>query len=228
MFGSNLTNAYAAIEFACLDIQGKAIGRPVSDLLGGRLGIGCPSALTSSTLRPAAIRPGRAAASASSTTPPAWWRSTSWRSMKIKGGVHPPDQEVETFIALRKRFPDIPIRIDPNSVWSGGHVGAHRSAPGGVRHRVPGRPHVGPGGHGPRQEDGALRAPGLEHGLLRLRGHRAGRAAGIGGRGAGRPALVRRLARPPRPWPPSWRPSAWTWGCIPGRSAAFPWPPCCT
>src|SRR3990170_1385775 len=37
MFGSNLTNAYAAIEFACLDIQGKAIGRPVCDLLGGRL-----------------------------------------------------------------------------------------------------------------------------------------------------------------------------------------------
>src|SRR5512139_3637360 len=28
---------YAALEIACLDIQGKAIGRPVSDLIGGRL-----------------------------------------------------------------------------------------------------------------------------------------------------------------------------------------------
>jgi glucarate dehydratase len=37
MFGPNLTNAYAAIEFACLDIQGQAIGRPVCDLLGGRM-----------------------------------------------------------------------------------------------------------------------------------------------------------------------------------------------
>jgi hypothetical protein len=28
---------YAAIEMACLDIQGKALGRPASDLLGGRV-----------------------------------------------------------------------------------------------------------------------------------------------------------------------------------------------
>src|SRR5262245_7042393 len=28
---------YAAIEIACLDIQGKSSGRPVSDLIGGRL-----------------------------------------------------------------------------------------------------------------------------------------------------------------------------------------------
>ncbi len=27
---------YAAIEMACLDIQGKALGRPMSDLIGGR------------------------------------------------------------------------------------------------------------------------------------------------------------------------------------------------
>lgn len=26
---------YAAIEMACLDIQGKVLGRPMSDLLGG-------------------------------------------------------------------------------------------------------------------------------------------------------------------------------------------------
>src|SRR3989339_770299 len=34
-----LSNArlYAAIEMACLDIQGKALGRPMSDLLGGRV-----------------------------------------------------------------------------------------------------------------------------------------------------------------------------------------------
>src|SRR5512137_351146 len=34
-----LSNArlYAALEMACLDIQGKALNRPVSDLLGGQL-----------------------------------------------------------------------------------------------------------------------------------------------------------------------------------------------
>jgi glucarate dehydratase len=118
MFGSNLTNAYAAIEFACLDIQGKAIGRPVCDLLGGRLRDRVP--FSAYVFYPAA---------AGDTS----WEGSSQRlidyavglvdkynlgSMKIKGGVHPPDQEVETFIALRKRFPGIPIRIDPNSVWS--------------------------------------------------------------------------------------------------------------
>ncbi|MDP2950082.1 MAG: enolase C-terminal domain-like protein, partial [Chloroflexota bacterium] len=118
MFGSNLVNAYAAIEFACLDIQGKAIGRPVCDLLGGRL------------------------ADRISITAYVFYQAeggdTSWegtserlveyvaslvgnyglRSIKIKGGVHPPDQEVETFITLRRRFPGLPMRIDPNSVWS--------------------------------------------------------------------------------------------------------------
>ena len=118
MFGSNLTNAYAALEFACLDIQGKAIGRPVCDLLGGRLKDRVP--FTAYLFYPAAGGD-------------ISWEGTSQRmidyavslvenyglsSMKIKGGVHPPDQEVDTFIALRKRFPGMPIRIDPNSVWS--------------------------------------------------------------------------------------------------------------
>ena len=32
-----LQQIYAAIEFACLDLQGQAAGRPVCDLIGGRL-----------------------------------------------------------------------------------------------------------------------------------------------------------------------------------------------
>ena len=118
MFGSNLTNAYAAIEFACLDIQGKAAGRPVCDLLGGRLTDRVP--ITAYVFYPA---------DGGDTS----WEGTSRRltdytaqlvgeyrlpAIKIKGGVHPPDQEIETFIALRERFPELPMRLDPNSVWS--------------------------------------------------------------------------------------------------------------
>src|SRR5262245_52317930 len=36
LFG-NVNHTFAAVEFACLDIQGQSIGRPVSDLLGGRI-----------------------------------------------------------------------------------------------------------------------------------------------------------------------------------------------
>src|ERR1700757_3715183 len=35
LFGNVL--GYAGLEFACLDLQGKAVGRPVCDLLGGRV-----------------------------------------------------------------------------------------------------------------------------------------------------------------------------------------------
>ena len=35
LFGHVL--GFAALEFACLDIQGQALGKPVCDLLGGRL-----------------------------------------------------------------------------------------------------------------------------------------------------------------------------------------------
>src|SRR5262249_11202833 len=34
LFG-NVNHTFAAVEFACLDIQGQVLGRPVHDLLGG-------------------------------------------------------------------------------------------------------------------------------------------------------------------------------------------------
>ena len=39
-------------------------------------------------------------------------------SFKVKGGVLPPEQEVETVLALRDRFPAAPLRLDPNACWS--------------------------------------------------------------------------------------------------------------
>ncbi|MDP9369826.1 MAG: glucarate dehydratase, partial [Chloroflexota bacterium] len=48
-------------------------------------------------------------------------------SVKLKGGVFPPKQEIEAILALRDALgPSVPLRIDPNAAWSvetGIHVG---------------------------------------------------------------------------------------------------------
>ena len=41
-----------------------------------------------------------------------------FKSIKLKGGVFPPDEEVAAILALREAFgPDVPLRLDPNAVW---------------------------------------------------------------------------------------------------------------
>ena len=42
----------------------------------------------------------------------------NFQTIKFKNGVFPVDEEIETFIALRKAFPRHKIRMDPNAVWS--------------------------------------------------------------------------------------------------------------
>src|SRR5260370_42502815 len=39
-------------------------------------------------------------------------------TLKYKNRVLPPDEEVDTFIALRRAFPKHRIRLDPNAVWT--------------------------------------------------------------------------------------------------------------
>jgi len=118
LFGSLLTLAYAAIEFACLDIQGKAAGRPVADLLGGRLRQCIP--LTAYLFYPRLGDPTswQEAHEAVLAEAERLVRRHGLGAIKLKAGVFPPDAEVETIRALRRLFPSIPIRMDPNSVWS--------------------------------------------------------------------------------------------------------------
>jgi glucarate dehydratase len=40
--------------------------------------------------------------------------------LKIKGGVLPPEQELEAVTLIRKKFPKARIRFDPNAAWSVG------------------------------------------------------------------------------------------------------------
>jgi glucarate dehydratase len=110
---------FAAVEFACLDLQGKALGRPVSDLLGGRVRdhIQFCAYLFYRYNNP------QGWGEVSNTDQMVAWAKElvekyKFRTIKFKNGVFPVDEEIETFIALRKAFPRHKIRIDPNAVWS--------------------------------------------------------------------------------------------------------------
>ena len=117
-FYEDLTQGFAAIEFACLDIQGKATGRPVHDLLGGavRDKIEFAGYLF--------FRYGTDDAAEVATAEQLVEHARDlvdrlgFRSLKLKAGVFRPEHEVEAMRALREAFPDHPMRFDPNSNWS--------------------------------------------------------------------------------------------------------------
>ena len=41
-----------------------------------------------------------------------------FKSIKLKAGALPPEQEVAGLLALAKAFPGAPLRIDPNGNWT--------------------------------------------------------------------------------------------------------------
>jgi len=114
--------AYAAIEIACLDLQGKASGRPLSDLIGGRLRDEVPFNASLSYRYPADDGAG------GESTPDeivAYARRAiaecGFRSGKLKAGVFPPEHDVAVLYALRDALgPQFGLRVDPNGFWSRG------------------------------------------------------------------------------------------------------------
>lgn len=40
-----------------------------------------------------------------------------FKDFKLKGGVLPGEQEIDTVRTLKKRFPDARITVDPNGAW---------------------------------------------------------------------------------------------------------------
>lgn len=117
-FYEDLSQGFAAIEFACLDIQGKALGRPVHEFLGGAIrdriefcaylffqhpsdrgpAVGSPEEMTAHAREVVA--------------------EYGFKTIKIKGGVFRPAHEVAVMEALRAAFPGHQLRLDPNSNWS--------------------------------------------------------------------------------------------------------------
>jgi glucarate dehydratase len=112
---------YAAIEIACLDIQGKVSRRPVSDLIGGRLRDRVPF----SAYLFYRYREGDAGGETSPDEMARQARSLveqyGFRSVKLKAGFLPPDHDVATLYAVREAVgPTVGLRIDPNGAWSRG------------------------------------------------------------------------------------------------------------
>jgi len=128
---------YSAINVALLDIIGKAIERPIYDLLGGKVrdraefsaylfykyegaggqwGFGHnPNASGwHKEKENEATNPDEIVAQAR-----AMCNEFGFKSIKLKGGVFEPQLEVDSIKALHAAFGNnIPLRIDPNAVWS--------------------------------------------------------------------------------------------------------------
>jgi glucarate dehydratase len=121
---STVDRVFSPFEVACLDAAGKILGRPVSDLLGGAVRDSVP--FSAYLFYKWAGHPGRGADSWGEALDPEGIVRQARRmvddygftAVKLKGGVFPPEQEIEAVRALRAEFPGHPLRIDPNAAWT--------------------------------------------------------------------------------------------------------------
>jgi glucarate dehydratase len=118
-----ILRAYAAFEVAALDIQGKLLGRPVVDLLGGAARSSVP--YSAYLFYKWSAHPGEEPdrygealdADAIVLQARTMIAEYGFRAIKLKGGVLDPEEEIATIQALRDAFPDVPLRLDPNTAW---------------------------------------------------------------------------------------------------------------
>lgn len=120
---------YSVLEMAALDLVGKSVGQPVCDLLGGRVrdlvpfsaylfykhaGGGGEGDDTREDEYGEALSPPAIVAQARQLI-----ATYGFTSIKLKGGVLHPDEEVDAILAMREAFgEDVPLRLDPNCAWS--------------------------------------------------------------------------------------------------------------
>jgi len=132
-----IVHLFSAIEVACLDCIGKRLDRPVVDLLGGRsrdkvpfsaylfykykgaggkLGFDIDNDATGwlKARQEEAVTPDQIVSQAK-----AMCETFGFQSIKLKGGALPPEIECDSMLALQEAFgPNIPLRLDPNAIWS--------------------------------------------------------------------------------------------------------------
>jgi len=127
---SVVDQVFSPFEVACLDVQGHATGRPVSDLLGGKVRDAVP--FSAYLFYKWAAHP--SSPSLGSPQPDGWGEAIDpagivaqakrmiaeygFTAIKLKGGVFPPDEEMKAIEALHEAFPNHPLRLDPNAAWT--------------------------------------------------------------------------------------------------------------
>ncbi|MGW5158611.1 glucarate dehydratase family protein [Nonomuraea wenchangensis] len=120
----SVDRVFAAFEVACLDIRGKAAGVPVVDLLGGRVRDAVE--YSAYLFYKWAGHPGDEPDRFGAALDPAGVveqaalliKEYGFKSIKLKGGVYPPDEEIAAIRALHEAFPGVPLRLDPNAAWT--------------------------------------------------------------------------------------------------------------
>jgi glucarate dehydratase len=116
---NNRTQMLAAIEFACFDIAGQALGVPVHVLLGGKVRDTVPFAsylffrLHNEAGQGEIATPDQLVAEARRLV-----GTNGFTSHKLKGGVFAPKHELACYRALADAFPDHTFRFDPNCALS--------------------------------------------------------------------------------------------------------------
>ena len=117
---NNRTQMLAALEFACLDILGQKWGVPVSEILGGRLRDRVPFAsylffcYPNSQSEKGEVRTIEQLVEAAQSLKTRY----GFTSHKLKGGVFPPEYELECYQAVAAALDGDRFRVDPNGVWS--------------------------------------------------------------------------------------------------------------
>ncbi len=117
---NNRAQLHAALEFACLDVAGKRLGIRACDLLGGAVREKIPFAsyLFYRLENQKTGLGGESSLEAMVNHAKELTKQYGFKTHKLKGGVFPPDHDIEVYKALATTFPEASLRLDPNSVWS--------------------------------------------------------------------------------------------------------------
>ncbi len=121
---SAVDQVLSPFEVACLDVQGRALGRPVSDLLGGAVRDSVP--FSAYLFYKWAAHPGAEPDAFGAALDPDGIVAQARRivdeygftAVKLKGGVFAPEEEMAAIEALAAAFPGMPLRLDPNAAWT--------------------------------------------------------------------------------------------------------------
>jgi len=122
----NAEKVISALEVAMLDLQGQLLNLPICELLGGAVRDTVPySAYLFYKYAEHVDKPYAPDAWGEAVTPEQIVKQArrmvslyGFKSIKLKGGVFPPAEEIAAMKALSKAFPDVPLRLDPNANWS--------------------------------------------------------------------------------------------------------------
>jgi glucarate dehydratase len=107
--------AKAGIDVACWDLIGKAAGRPVYELIGGRVRDRVPLTALVTRADAGEVAPAELPCALAEHTA-AVVGEYGFTAVKLKGSTDP-DGDVAILRAIRAALPQIRLRVDPNAAW---------------------------------------------------------------------------------------------------------------